>query len=121
MSKNIISEFEERIKRLETMCILIQSEIQVFRIQVQSKFSRLDELEDNETDPTTNERRLIPLSKWNEYHDYPSVSGLRHLVFFAKDNGFDIVLKRIGKRIYIDEQAFFSWVDKSKELNDSNK
>lgn len=55
--------------------------------------------------------RLIPLTKWNLYHDYPTVSSLRHLVFFEEQNGFSKVLRRIGKKIYINEKAFFEWVD----------
>lgn len=55
--------------------------------------------------------RLIPLSKWNDYHDYPTVPALRHLVFFEEQNNFSKVLRRLGKRIYIDEKSFFEWVD----------
>jgi hypothetical protein len=56
-------------------------------------------------------RTLIPLTKWNEYHAFPSVSSLRHLIFFEEQNGFSKAIRRIGKRIYIDEQSFFEWVD----------
>ncbi len=59
---------------------------------------------------TTN-TRLIPLTQWNEFHVWPPIGGLRHLVFFAKTNGFDSVIRRVGRRILLDEQAFFAWVD----------
>jgi len=36
---------------------------------------------------------------------------LRHLIFHAKTNDFQKVIKRIGRRILIDEAAFFDWVD----------
>jgi hypothetical protein len=62
--------------------------------------------------------RLIPLSKWNDYHDYPTVPSLRHLVFFEEQNGFSKVIKRIGKKIYLDERSFFEWVE---EQNSSSK
>ena len=55
--------------------------------------------------------RLIPLTEWGDYHPYPPVGGLRHLVFYAKTNGFHKVVKRVGRRVLIDEQAFFVWVD----------
>jgi len=57
--------------------------------------------------------RLIPVPDWNKYHPYPSQAGLRHLIFFAKTkpNGFDKVVRRVGRRVLIDEAAFFSWVD----------
>lgn len=57
-------------------------------------------------------RRVIPLTKWNEYHTYPSVGGLRHLVFNAESNGFDAVIRRCGRRVLIDEQAFFEFLDR---------
>lgn len=54
--------------------------------------------------------RLIPLSKWNEYHDYPTVSALKNLNFHKDRNGFNYVIRRIGRKIYLDEAAFFEWV-----------
>lgn len=55
--------------------------------------------------------RLIPVSKWNDYHDWPPPGGLRHLIHFRAANGFDAVLRRVGRRLLIDEKAFFEWVD----------
>ncbi len=60
---------------------------------------------------TEGDRRLIPVTKWNEYHPWPPLGGLRHLVFHAKSNGFDKVVKHAGRRVLIDEQAFFEWVE----------
>ena len=54
---------------------------------------------------------LIPVTKWNEHHDWPPIGGLRHLIFNANTNGFDKVIKRCGRRVLIDEAAFFQWVD----------
>lgn len=60
---------------------------------------------------TTPDRRLIPLVDWPKYHPYPPIGGLRHLVFFERQNGFHKVVRRIGSRVLIDEQAYFAWVD----------
>ena len=30
------------------------------------------------------ERRLIPVTKWNDYHPWPPIGGLRHLIFYEK-------------------------------------
>jgi hypothetical protein len=38
--------------------------------------------------PTTKTTRLIPVNDWNEYHQWPPVGGLRHLIFHAEKNGF---------------------------------
>jgi hypothetical protein len=55
--------------------------------------------------------RLIPVTKWNEHHQWPPIGGLRHLIFFANENGFDKVIRRCGRRVLIDEAAFFEWMD----------
>lgn len=57
--------------------------------------------------------KLYPLNDWP--HPWPPLGGLRHLVFHAKTNGFDKVIKRIGRRVLIDEKAFFLWVDQNNE------
>jgi hypothetical protein len=58
------------------------------------------------------ENKLIPLTEWPKYHSWPPIGGLRHLVFYAAENGFNSVVRRVGKRVLLDEQAFFSWVSK---------
>ena len=54
--------------------------------------------------------RLLTVRAWTEYHAWPSEAGLRHLIFHAKTNGFDKVVRRVGRRVLIDEVAFFNWV-----------
>ena len=58
--------------------------------------------------------RYIPISKWNEYHLWPSQAGLRHLIFNARSNGFDRVICRAGRRVLIDEAAFDVWMQDRK-------
>ena len=60
-------------------------------------------------------RKLIPLTSWNDYHPWPTQSGLRYLVFHANTNNFDKVIRRSGRRILLDEQAFFQWMDAQNE------
>ncbi len=55
--------------------------------------------------------RLIPVPKWNDHHEYPALGGLRGLIFNRETNGFDKVVKKVGRRVLIDEQAFFTWVE----------
>jgi len=59
--------------------------------------------------------RLIPVPQWNSYHAWPPPGGLRYLIFHAKSNGFDKVIRRVGRRVLIDEQAFFEWVESQKK------
>lgn len=61
-------------------------------------------------------RRLIPLTRWNEYHPWPPLGGLRHLVFHEKTNGFNKVVRRIGSRVLIDEDAYFEWVEQRNNI-----
>lgn len=56
--------------------------------------------------------RLIPVPDWNKHHPWPSQAGLRHLIFYSESNGFDDVIRRIGRRVLIDERAFFTWADR---------
>lgn len=55
--------------------------------------------------------RLIPVTKWNKYYDYPTIGGLRSLIFNENTNGFNKVVRRIGGRVLIKEDAFFEWVE----------
>lgn len=55
--------------------------------------------------------KLIPATEWNKYHDWPTIGGMRHLIFFEETNGFSKVVKRVGRRVLIDEKAFFQWVE----------
>ena len=55
--------------------------------------------------------RLIPVNQWPEHHPWPNVGGLRWMIFEAKTNGFEKAIRRVGRRVLIDEAAFFAWVD----------
>ena len=59
------------------------------------------------------QERLIPVTKWNDYYDYPKLGGLRALVFNEDKNGFNKVVRRIGRRVLIKEDAFFEWVEEN--------
>ena len=61
------------------------------------------------------QRRLIPVNKWPDHHPWPTVPGLRWMIFNAKTNGFDAVIRRVGRRVLIDEAAFFEWVEAQNE------
>lgn len=54
--------------------------------------------------------RYITVPDWNKYHNWPPVGGLRNLIFNKEKNGFAKVVKKVGKRVLIDEVAFFEWV-----------
>lgn len=68
----------------------------------------------------TNSTKLIPVTKWNEYHPWPPIGGLRHLIFNEKTNGFSKVVTRVGRRVLIDEKRFFEWADKQHKNTSKN-
>ena len=55
--------------------------------------------------------RYLTVTSWCKDHEWPPIGGLRHLIFNAETNGFNKVIKRVGRRVLIDEQAFLEWVD----------
>ncbi len=55
--------------------------------------------------------RLIPLTEWPNHHAWPPLGGLRHLAFNAKQNGFERCIRRAGRRVLIDEDQFFQWIE----------
>ncbi len=56
--------------------------------------------------------RLIPVPQWNDYHPWPPIGGLRHLIFHEKTNGFKSAFKRVGGRVLVDESEFFVCVER---------
>ena len=54
---------------------------------------------------------LVPLSKFNDFFDYPTVGSLRQLNFYNTDGFADKVIRKIGKRLYIKISAFKEWVE----------
>ena len=64
--------------------------------------------------------RYIPAPKWNKYHIWPTLGGLRHLIHNKEKNGFDRVVKKVGKNVLIDENAFFEWIE-NQQGNDNEE
>ena len=59
--------------------------------------------------------RLIPVTKWPEFHPWPPVGGLRHLIFHEHTNGFHHCVVRVGRRVLISERRFFEWANDNGE------
>jgi len=57
--------------------------------------------------------RLIPVNEWQGINVWPSTAALRFMIVKADENGFDEfgVVKRIRRRVLIDESAFFRWAE----------
>lgn len=63
------------------------------------------------TEKLEQKRRLIPVTKWCDFHSWPPIGGLRHLIFYENTNGFKHCIVRIGRRVLIDENKFFEWTE----------
>ena len=64
---------------------------------------------------------LVPLSRFNEYYDYPTVGALRQLLFYNTDGFEDKVIRRVGKRIYIKISALMSWIEETNTTNNHER
>ena len=80
---------------------------------IDNRLKRLEDLETKRLEPKQ-QSRLIPLSKWNAYHDWPTIGALRHMAFYRHKNGADKFFRRSGRRLLICEKNFFEWVNDSK-------
>lgn len=82
------------------------------------KIVALEQLVSTPTPVQAEQERLIPLSKWNDYHPYPTVGALRQYYFYRDSNGFSDVCENGGMnggRILIREKALFDWIEKRKK------
>ena len=55
--------------------------------------------------------RYLTCSEWCKEHSWPPFGGLRHLIFHAATNGFEKVIRRCGRRVLLNEQEFFRWIE----------
>lgn len=54
---------------------------------------------------------LLTVKQFAKEKGFISESGLRYLIFNADTNGFEKVIKRIGRKVLIDIQAFELWLE----------
>lgn len=56
--------------------------------------------------------RILPVTQWSRHHDWPTLPGLRWMIFNRERNGLAAsgALRRVGRRVLIEEAAFFRWV-----------
>jgi hypothetical protein len=66
-------------------------------------------------DPEHPGNRFIPLTEWGKYHSWPTIGGLRSMIFTSYTSGADYFIRRAGRRLLISEKAFFEWVNMTQE------
>lgn len=58
-------------------------------------------------------QRYYTIGQFASKYPFTSNGGLRHLIFYEKTNGFYKVVKRIGRKVLIDEVAYFNWIEEN--------
>ena len=61
---------------------------------------------------TNIETDLLSVNDFAEKYPTFTKGTLRAYIFNADSNGFREVIRRIGARVYIKENAFFNWVER---------
>jgi len=58
-------------------------------------------------------KKFLGVKSFSEKHPEFSQASLRWLIFHRESNGFAPVFRKIGKKVLIDEAAFFEKIDNS--------
>lgn len=73
-------------------------------------------------DSSSRSRTLLTVRQFSDKHPAFTQGAIRNLIFLAENrkiskgiitgNGLNIALVRIGRKLLIDEDKFFQWIDK---------
>ena len=55
--------------------------------------------------------RLYTVRDFCARHGWASMGGIRALIFNAETNGFCRCIRRIGRRVLLDEGQVFAWIE----------
>lgn len=61
-------------------------------------------------------RSLLTVRQFVEKHPAFTEGGLRYLIFNADQNGFIQCIRRIGRKVLLDEKEVFFWVDEQNKV-----
>ena len=66
----------------------------------------------NEVRNTTYEpKQFYTVKQLADKHHFVTLSALRWYIFHSKSNGLHSCIRRVGRKILIDNQAFLNWID----------
>jgi len=60
-------------------------------------------------------RNLLTVRQFSQKHPAFPESGLRYTIFHESQNGFAKCIRRIGRKVLLDEQAVFHWIDEQNQ------
>lgn len=55
-------------------------------------------------------KRLMTIKEFTDRNPWPTEKGIRQYIFRAHENGMEVCLTRSGRRVLIDEEAFWRWI-----------
>ena len=61
------------------------------------------------------QRQLYTVTQFCQHHPAFTQGGLRWLLFNRETNGLKKAVVRVGRKLLIDENAFFAWLDEQNE------
>lgn len=62
------------------------------------------------------ERTLLTVRQFSEKHPAFTEGSLRFNIFNAHANGFKHCIRRIGRKILLDEAEVFNWIDRQNKM-----
>ncbi len=65
---------------------------------------------ENQTNVPTGPPRLLSVTQFCERYEWATVGGIRHLLFNRETNGFNKCVVRLGRKILLNEEAVFAWL-----------
>jgi hypothetical protein len=63
----------------------------------------------------TPKRHLLTVKQFTQSHPAFTEGGIRWLLFNRQENGLNCAVFKIGRRVLIDVDAFFAWIDRQNE------
>ncbi len=112
---------EDTIAFLRTLCSKVKEIATIcdnYLERESKKSNKKPFLDQNPND--SQKHRLIPVSRWNDYHDWPKANSLRWMLFCSHKSGADYFIRRVGRRVLICEKSFFEWAHMSEEQRIKN-
>ena len=56
--------------------------------------------------------RYLTVKQYASEHSWPTEGGLRHLIFEGAQNGFNACVRKVGRRILLNEASVLDWIER---------
>ena len=54
---------------------------------------------------------FLTVAQFVKKHEWAKTGGVRQLIFHGVSNGFDNCVRRVGKKVLLDEDKVFAWIE----------